>query len=278
MSLGHTLALSKSVLFGALGHFTGIKQIKNLSELNKVSPDAHFIAPRSIIEKDVNWVHPVPYVVLVDEESNAALSYRRGAKSGEKRLVGAKSIGFGGHIDPEECFDDKMRLLSDCVKAAMMRELEEEIGVHSYENEPTDEDDLGISFSCSTPEGMLALDLADYETFLIYDNTTEVGAQHLGVAVVLYFTNLRYARAIGGIKDEEGSVGDVAFCDLDDNLDEFENWSKLVVSTINSVSNHEIRETLLGAGYKIKDDTDDLRSYVYQGVRRINKLMRKKTV
>ena len=51
-------------------------------------------------EEDESLKQIIPYVLFVSGDS--VFSYVRGKAAGEKRLVGNRSIGIGGHINPAE--------------------------------------------------------------------------------------------------------------------------------------------------------------------------------
>ncbi|GAG48826.1 unnamed protein product, partial [marine sediment metagenome] len=53
--------------------------------------------PRSQVEKNPAYKQLIPYVLMSYE--GKYLSYVRGKRAGEARLVGNRSIGIGGHIN-----------------------------------------------------------------------------------------------------------------------------------------------------------------------------------
>lgn len=58
------------------------------------------------VEYSREYIQLIPYVnvILTGSESNKLIAYRRsGTMSGEKRLEGTWSIGFGGHISTDDC-------------------------------------------------------------------------------------------------------------------------------------------------------------------------------
>lgn len=108
--------------------------------------------PRSQAENDPGYKQLIPYVIMTC--GGKYLSYVRGKRAGETRLVGNRSIGIGGHINPV----DDMPLFNnfyDTYLAAVDREVEEEVHVGSpYE---------------------------DMVVALLNDDTNEVGKVHLGI-------------------------------------------------------------------------------------------------
>ncbi len=110
--------------------------------------------PRSQAESDPAFKQLIPYVVMTHEGS--VLSYVRGKRAGEKRLLGLRSIGIGGHINP---VDDALPLFNadfaDTYFAAVKREVAEEVSVETG--------------------------YKDRVVALLNDDSTEVGKVHLGI-------------------------------------------------------------------------------------------------
>ena len=109
---------------------------------------------RSKAETDPTFKQLIPYVILSFE--GRVLSYVRGSAAGEKRLVGRRSIGIGGHINPP----DEMPLLEEDshrrgYEAAVEREVNEEVTV--------------VGRHRARVVGLLN------------DDSTEVGKVHLGI-------------------------------------------------------------------------------------------------
>ena len=108
---------------------------------------------RSLAEKDPTYKQIIPYVVMTHE--GKYLSYVRGKRGGESRLVGNRSIGIGGHINPV----DDMPLFSEDFRetylSAVKREVAEEVRLDS--------------------------DYTDRIVALLNDDSTEVGQVHLGI-------------------------------------------------------------------------------------------------
>ncbi len=112
-----------------------------------------FIA-RPQAEKDPSYKQIIPYAIMICEDK--CLTYVRGKRAGETRLVGNRSIGIGGHINP---VDDAIPLFNtdfrDVYQAAVQREVAEEVSVDaSY---------------------------TDRVVALLNDDSNEVGQVHLGV-------------------------------------------------------------------------------------------------
>jgi predicted NUDIX family phosphoesterase len=108
--------------------------------------------PRPKAEKDPSFKQIIPYVIMGCD--GKFLTYVRGKKAGETRLVAKRSIGIGGHINPVDwtlfsAEPFKMYL------EAVAREVNEEVNVQSTHN------DKIIAF--------------------LNDDNNEVGQVHLGI-------------------------------------------------------------------------------------------------
>jgi predicted NUDIX family phosphoesterase len=108
--------------------------------------------PRAEAEKDPSHKQLIPYVLM--EHEGKVLSYVRGKRSGETRLIAKRSVGIGGHINPI----DEMPLFGNFREVylnAVHREVAEEVIVETPYTERV--------------------------VALINDDATEVGSVHLGV-------------------------------------------------------------------------------------------------
>jgi predicted NUDIX family phosphoesterase len=123
---------------------------KYLSRL--FAPGVPQFMPRHAAEKDPSHKQLIPYVLMT--HGGKYLTYVRGKRAGETRLVGHRSIGIGGHINP---VDDAAPLFGwfEAYTAAVQREVEEEVTVETGHT--------------------------DKLIALINDDSTEVGSVHLGV-------------------------------------------------------------------------------------------------
>lgn len=120
-----------------------------------------FFGNRLFIEHDASKLQPLPYIVVRDH-AGRILGYNRPDKNSEVRLAGKFSIGFGGHIEPDDCESDT-NLLRVYFADNARRELCEELivtGKDSFE-------------SLIGPVG------------LIHDLSDDVGIHHLGVVYIV---------------------------------------------------------------------------------------------
>ena len=108
---------------------------------------------RSEAETNPDFKQLIPYVIMSCD--GKILSYVRGRRAGETRLVGCRSIGIGGHINPTDgmpLFDSDFH---DAYLSAVEREVAEEVSVEGGHH--------------------------DRVVALLNDDSTDVGKVHLGI-------------------------------------------------------------------------------------------------
>ncbi|MFH1716099.1 MAG: hypothetical protein ABIF19_02005 [Planctomycetota bacterium] len=110
--------------------------------------------PRSQAETDPSYKQIIPYVIMTHE--GKYLSYVRGARAGETRLVAKRSIGIGGHINPIDADNSTLfAYLYDNYLTAVQREVDEEVKVDTPHSDPV--------------------------VALLNDDSNDVGSVHLGI-------------------------------------------------------------------------------------------------
>jgi predicted NUDIX family phosphoesterase len=118
-----------------------------------------FFAERDYMEQCSHYKQVIPYLVLTRGEGDKqrVLCYQRRSKHTEQRLGGLWSVGFGGHIEPEDgAAPASERRAAPLLQATALREMQEETGL-----EP----------------GAKALDLVGY----INSDAQDVSSVHFGV-------------------------------------------------------------------------------------------------
>lgn len=166
--------------------------------------DFHFIN-RSVVDvKDddayqmIGYLLPqvLPYITITDGRGKY-LSYSRNGT--ETRLHGSRSIGVGGHVDLPS-----LRLSRDghpdiveLIYQSTDRELQEEASIPSYQHYQIKQ--------------------------VIVDTTNSVGNVHLG-----FFTMLTYPNAVP--QDELHDPKWVTLDELKSDIDQYENWSKIIIN------------------------------------------------
>ncbi|MFH1613691.1 MAG: hypothetical protein ABIG61_01210 [Planctomycetota bacterium] len=158
-----------------------------------------FFMDRSQAEKDPSYKQLIPYVIM--SYNGKYLSYVRGKRGGETRLIGSRSIGIGGHINPVDVevplFDEDFR---ETYLAAVKREVAEEVTIET-------------SYT-----GRIAS--------LLNDESNEVGSVHLGI--VHYWT-----LEAPNVSKREQMITQMSFmtpAELQEVKDSMETWSGLCLS------------------------------------------------
>lgn len=161
------------------------------------APGALRFIPRPEAENDPTFKQLIPYVLMAHD--GRFFSYVRGARGGEKRLVGNRSIGIGGHINP---VDDSPLFTADYWETygrAVEREVAEEVIVEAGHT--------------------------DRIVALLNDDSTEVGRVHLGV---VHYWQLDSA----AVRKREQVITQQAFmsiAELKADLESLESWSRFCV-------------------------------------------------
>ncbi len=156
--------------------------------------------PRSQVEKNPAYKQLIPYVLMSYE--GKYLSYVRGRRAGETRLVGNRSIGIGGHINPA---DDMPLFDTDFYETyltAVKREVAEEVSVET-----------------SHTDSIVAL---------LNDESNEVGSVHLGIVH-------HWVLDAPNVSKREQMITQMAFmtpAELHEVRDTLETWSGLCLTQL----------------------------------------------
>lgn len=152
MSREEQILVIETSLLRSLGLFQGLQFDVDRYREAIFAPGAGRFMSRPEAEQNPEFKQLIPYVIMTC--GGKYLSYVRGKRAGETRLVGNRSIGIGGHINPV----DEMALFADPYETylnAVKREVEEEVHVES--------------------------EYTDRVVALLNDDSNEVGSVHLGV-------------------------------------------------------------------------------------------------
>ncbi len=152
---------------------------------------------RRLAEENQNVIQLVSFYIV--RYKSQFLTYKRTKRLPESRLHGFYSIGFGGHLNPDDIPPLDLHFDPDYAVQSMVRELREE----------------------------LILDERPRLEFrgLLYDDSREVSKQHIGLVYDVRLQSRKYR--IG----ERGFLIDPKFETLNQilsRIEEFENWSALV--------------------------------------------------
>lgn len=152
--------------------------------------------PRSAVETDPSFKQLIPYVIMSCE--GKFLSYVRGKRAGETRLIAKRSIGIGGHINPIDADDSPLFAYHfDNYLTAVQREVAEEVSIEAGHT--------------------------DKIVALLNDDSNEVGQVHLGVVHHWTLDSDEVSR-------KEQMITQMTFMtptELNDVKDSLETWSQL---------------------------------------------------
>ncbi|MHC4260407.1 MAG: hypothetical protein ACYSTF_08385 [Planctomycetota bacterium] len=174
--------------------------------LNKLfAPGILRFMPRPQAETDPSYKQLIPYVIM--SHDGKYLTYVRGRRAGETRLVGNRSIGIGGHINPVDyeapLFDTHFR---QTYSTAVEREVAEEVSVEANHT--------------------------DRIVALLNDDSNEVGSVHLGVVHYWILDAPKVSR-------REQMITQMAFmspAELHELRDTMETWSQLCLDSLGGMA------------------------------------------
>lgn len=165
------------------------------------APGVPCFMPRSEAEADPAYKQLIPYVIM--SYQGKYLSYVRGKRAGETRLVGNRSIGIGGHINPGDdevpLFDTDFR---EMYRTAVEREVAEEVAVETSHT--------------------------DRIVGLLNDDSNEVGSVHLGIVHLWVLDSAQVSK-------REQMITQMAFmspAELHQLRDTLETWSQLCLELL----------------------------------------------
>jgi len=162
--------------------------------------------PRSQVEKDPAYKQLIPYVIM--SHDGRYLTYVRGKRAGETRLVNLRSIGIGGHINPIDADNSSLfAYLYENYLTAVQREVTEEVSVEANHT--------------------------DTIVALLNDDSNEVGSVHLGL-VHLWLLDAPK------VNKREQMITQMAFmtaAELHDLRDTMETWSQLCLDNLSQMAN-----------------------------------------
>jgi len=191
-------------VFDELGAFRGLQfDVERYLDRLFAAGTPRFMA-RPQAEKDPSHKQLIPYVLMTCEDRY--LTYVRGKRAGETRLVGNRSIGIGGHINPT---DDAAPLFRsdfrEAYRAAVEREVEEEVCVEAGHT--------------------------DRIVALLNDDSNEVGQVHLGVVHCWVLDAPKVSR-------REQMITQMEFMSIDELRavrDQMETWSQLCLDALDQI-------------------------------------------
>lgn len=193
----------KREVFEQVGLFNGLMfdTERYLDEI--FAKGVSFFMPRPQAEKDPSFKQLIPYVIMT--HNGKYLSYVRGKRAGETRLVSKRSIGIGGHINPI----DDMPLFAnpfDTYLAAVEREIAEEVTVGANHT--------------------------NHIVALLNDESNEVGSVHLGIVHYWLLDEPKVERREQMITQMDF----MSVAELQEVKDTMETWSGLCLSGLDKMA------------------------------------------
>lgn len=170
------------------------------------------IREREHLETDENYRQVIPYVMLAVQDGVEAkfIPFARTEVSGEEKLRGNVSIGFGGHVDLADVIHHESVLdMMQTVGAAVTRELQEE-----------------VNFSHGTGEHV---DMPMFDNGILIDNANSVGRVHLGVVLTCM---LPEGTVVTANEDALEVLPPMTAKQLLDSGLPLENWSRIILEDI----------------------------------------------
>lgn len=189
-----------------IGGFHARSQQETLETLMAASL---WLGPREDLETDEAFLQIIPYTILVSE--GKVIHYTRSKKSGETRLRGQASLGFGGHIEHADVLvkDGTIDLRTTLVYSSV-REIREEL------------------------KGPHTLNTCRWAGF-VFDDTTPVGRVHLGVVGVWELTHFDINKAQGADGVEDLWLASPEEIQKWPSWSRFETWSRHLIQHLPSL-------------------------------------------
>ena len=174
------------------------------------APGVPRFIPRPQAEANPAYKQLIPYVIITC--NGKYLTYVRGKRAGETRLVSKRSIGIGGHINPVD-----ERLLLEAVPKL-------NTGFRNSYNIAVDRE--------VTEEVNIQANHTDRIVALLNDDTNEVGQVHLGIVHL-------WTLDAPNVKRKEQMITKITFMtpsELQEVRDSMETWSQLCLEGLTKMT------------------------------------------
>ena len=203
MSQDEQVLVVQRKVFEEVGAFNGLATDVD-RYINKIfAPGVPRFIPRPKAENDPSFKQLIPYVIMTCQ--GKFLSYVRGKKAGEKRLVAKRSLGIGGHINPV----DWTLFTADPYKTyleAVQREVAEEVTVETQ--------------------------YQDKIIALLNDDSNDVGKVHLGIVHLWTLDEPKVNRKEQMITQ----MGFMTLPELQQVKDSMETWSQICLKGLAKIA------------------------------------------
>ncbi|MFC4991155.1 hypothetical protein [Rubritalea tangerina] len=199
---GEQILVITRELLDSLGSFQGINTDVEQYLPSILDPKNNFFMDRAAAEDDPSHKQLIPYVLI--RHNGKFVHYSRGKAGGEARLHAKRSLGIGGHINPEDKREDHLGY--DTYMAGVEREIAEEVLIDG-----------------SYSQRIIGL---------LNDDSNEVGKVHLGV-VHLFDVNGN------SVQSNEDAIADLQLSSptaiKSDHYQQLETWSQFCADILESI-------------------------------------------
>ena len=205
MSKAENVLVFPRNLLDQVGTFQGLNFASRPYVDAILSPRSVRFVPRQVAESDETTKQIIPYIILIHEKT--VLFYVRGKESGETRLISKGSIGFGGHIRPEDdsLFHKTATFVPQIYHAAVEREVHEELRIDAH--------------------------YIDQIVAVLNDDTDSVGRVHFGIVHV-------WQLDAPTVSKQERQITKLSFLELQEIAQqgvELERWSQICLDQIEKI-------------------------------------------
>lgn len=188
--------------------------------------------PRSVAETRNDIAHFATYMIIRNQHDQI-LSYKRPDKQGEKLLVGQRSIGFGGHPSWRDAHHDVKNLsagmnLRLTLLTTAIRERAEELMIIDLKGEHGEAgaDILGTwSFMGISGDRIMC-----EPNLVLIDWSNVVGRRHIGVVLSVTVNTDKFSiQARPDLETGKVEIEDLRWISCGENLSSYESWSKILL-------------------------------------------------
>lgn len=191
---GEQILVIKRELFDSLGSFQGIQTDVEQYLSTIIDPSNNFFMDRAEAEEDPTHKQLIPYALF--RHNGKFINYMRSKSGGEARLHAKRSMGIGGHINPEDEREDHLGM--ETYLAGVEREINEELNIQG-----------------GYTQKIVAL---------LNDDSNEVGKVHLGVVHL-------FELETDQVTSNEDAIADLKFSSIEELQGEMhenlESWSQI---------------------------------------------------
>lgn len=199
---GEQILVITRELLDSLGSFQGINTDVDKYLPTILDPKNNFFMDRGAAEEDPTHKQLIPYVLI--RLNGQFVHYSRSKAGGEARLHSKRSMGIGGHINPEDKREDHLGY--ETYMAGVEREIAEEVVI----------------------DGSYTQKIVG----LLNDDSNEVGKVHLGVVHLFDIEGT-------DVKSNEDAIADLQLSSIAELKGEYheslETWSQFCADILNEV-------------------------------------------